>query len=76
MLEIEKGDYAEVVSGYAFKIGEIVRYVSEEVDYDADIDFEETFYTFRNRNNVEEQLTREEFELIDMRVIKPRHINY
>ncbi|MEJ9111471.1 hypothetical protein LAV76_01715 [Bacillus paramobilis] len=76
MLEIEKGDYAEVVSGYAFKIGEIVRYVSEEVDHDADIDLEETIYTFRNRNNVEEQLIREEFKLIDMRIVKPRRIKY
>ncbi|WP_170958222.1 hypothetical protein [Bacillus sp. AFS019443] len=37
-----------------FKIGEIVRFVSEEVDYDPGIDFEEIIYTFISRDNMEE----------------------
>ena len=57
-----------------YKIGEIVRFVSREED----IDGSKTnyYYTFINRNNIEEQLIREEFEPVEIRVAKPKRIRY
>ncbi|WP_074625603.1 hypothetical protein [Bacillus cereus] len=75
-LDLKVGSTAVVIDNSVcdFRIGEIVRFVSREED----IDGSKTnyYYTFINRNNIVEQLTREEFELVKIRVAKPKRIRY
>ncbi|MBM6645112.1 hypothetical protein [Bacillus sp. RIT 809] len=75
-LDLKVGSSAVVIdnSVCGFRVGEIVRFVSREED----IDGSKTnyYYTFINRNNIEEQLTREEFEPVEIRVAKPKRIRY
>ncbi|MFF1992821.1 hypothetical protein ACFVWC_16395 [Bacillus mycoides] len=75
-LDLKEGSSAVVVDNSVcdFRVGEIVKFVSREED----IDGSKTnyYYTFINRNKLVEQLTREEFEPVDIRVVKPKRIRY
>lgn len=75
-LDLKEGSYAVIIDNSVcdYKIGEIVRFVSLEED----IEGSKTnyYYTFINRNNIEEQLTRKEFEPVDIRMVKPKRIRF
>lgn len=75
-LDLKEGSYVVIVDNSVceYKIGEIVRYISREED----IDGPKTnyYYTFINRNNIVEQLSREEFEPVEIREVKPRRIRF
>lgn len=75
-LDLKEGSSAVVVdnSVCGFRVGEIVRFVSREDDFDGSKT--NYYYTFVNRNNISEQLIREEFEPVDIRVAKPKRIRY
>lgn len=75
-LDLKVGSSAVIVDNSVcdFRVGEIVRFVFREEDFDeSKITY---YYTFVNRNNIEEQLTREEFEPVEIRVVKPKRIRY
>ncbi|WP_141545480.1 hypothetical protein [Bacillus wiedmannii] len=75
-LDLKVGSTAVVIDNSVcdFRVGEIVRFVSREDDFDGSKT--NYYYTFVNRNNIVEQLIREEFEPVDIRVAKPKRIRY
>ncbi|CAM4051147.1 MULTISPECIES: hypothetical protein [Bacillus cereus group] len=75
-LNLKEGSYAVVIdnSVCSYQIGEIIRFVDQEYDVDGkETDF---YYTFINKNNVREQLTRDEFKPVKIRKINPKRIKF